>query len=138
MTKRDLVYLSGPMTGIPELNYPAFNAATKHLEALGLHVFNPATLPEMASWEDYMRADVEILAKKCRALVYLNGWDNSKGAITEVYLANALNMPTISIGDELALRRLANNTFIVRGDYEVVYLNAHHPRPTAPDTKEPA
>ncbi|HCF9557714.1 TPA: DUF4406 domain-containing protein [Pseudomonas aeruginosa] len=28
------VYLSGPMTGIPDFNYPAFNAEEKRIRAL--------------------------------------------------------------------------------------------------------
>ncbi|HCF9618467.1 TPA: DUF4406 domain-containing protein [Pseudomonas aeruginosa] len=31
---RHRVYLSGPMTGIPDFNYPAFNAEEKRIRAL--------------------------------------------------------------------------------------------------------
>lgn len=32
----DVVYISGPMAGLPELNYPAFFRAEKHIVALGV------------------------------------------------------------------------------------------------------
>jgi len=36
------IYLSGPMTGLPELNFPAFAAMTASLRAGGHTVTNPA------------------------------------------------------------------------------------------------
>lgn len=36
------VYVAGPMRGIPEFNFPAFNLAAKNLRADGHVVFNPA------------------------------------------------------------------------------------------------
>lgn len=38
------VYLSGPMTGLPELNFPAFRVEAARLRALGFEVVNPADL----------------------------------------------------------------------------------------------
>lgn len=38
------IYVSGPMTGKPEFNYPAFNAAAKRLRDEGHFVINPAEL----------------------------------------------------------------------------------------------
>ncbi len=40
------IYISGPMSGLPECNYPAFNAAAAHLRALGYSVENPAENPD--------------------------------------------------------------------------------------------
>ena len=39
------IYLSGPMSGLPELNFPAFHAEAARLRALGFEVVNPADFP---------------------------------------------------------------------------------------------
>ena len=44
------VYIAGPMTGLPDFNYPAFNAAAAKLRALGLEVLNPAENPPPPLW----------------------------------------------------------------------------------------
>lgn len=38
------IYLSGPMRGIPDLNYPAFDAAAERISSLGHEVINPAQM----------------------------------------------------------------------------------------------
>ena len=76
MAKR--VYLSGPMSGLPEMNFPAFNAAAYQLRAMGLDVVNPAEInPDGAmTWEQCMRSDIKALCD-CNALVMLPGWEQS-------------------------------------------------------------
>lgn len=41
------VYCSGPMTGVPDLNRPAFAAAEKRLTAQGHFVINPHRISEL-------------------------------------------------------------------------------------------
>lgn len=38
------LYISGPITGMPDLNFPAFHAAAAALRAAGYTVTNPAEL----------------------------------------------------------------------------------------------
>ena len=38
----EIVYISGPMTGIKDLNYPLFNSIAKRLSDAGYAVENPA------------------------------------------------------------------------------------------------
>jgi hypothetical protein len=60
------------MTGLPDLNYPAFHAEAARLRALGYTVENPAenVPPNPPSWENYMRLGLrQMLA--CDALVLL-------------------------------------------------------------------
>ena len=40
------IYIAGPMSGLPDFNYPAFNQAEQRLLALGYEVENPATNPD--------------------------------------------------------------------------------------------
>ena len=90
------VYVSGPMTGRPELNYPLFNATAAALRKQGHEVCNPAEagLPEGATWSDYMRADIALLVT-CDAIVMLPDWHESKGARLEITIARKLGLTAL-------------------------------------------
>jgi len=87
-TKAMRVYIAGPMTGLPEHNYPAFNTMAERLRALGHHVENPAEnpVPPCKSWRGYMRMAIAQLVT-CDAVALLPGWGASKGARIEARLA---------------------------------------------------
>jgi hypothetical protein len=89
------VYLAGPMTGIPDDNFPAFNAAAAVLKAAGLDVFNPADHGSGGDWAEYMKQDIPELLK-CDAVVLLDGWTMSNGAQLENHIAVELGMPIYS------------------------------------------
>lgn len=93
-SRQGRVYIAGPMTGIDEYNFPAFNAAARALAEEGLVPVNPADhgLVEGAEWGDYLRYDIAQLAT-CEAIYFLPGWTASKGACLEHHLALALGMP---------------------------------------------
>lgn len=77
------IYIAGPMTGLPELNFPAFFREADRLRADGHEPVNPAELnPDGASWGDCMRKDIAELVK-CDAIQLLPGWRSSKGATLE-------------------------------------------------------
>lgn len=90
------VYISGPMTGLPELNFPAFHRATKQWRDGGSEVVNPAELnPDLAStWRDCMKVDIVALLD-CECIFMLAGWENSKGANLEKLIAEALEMDVV-------------------------------------------
>ncbi len=92
------VYLSGPMTGLPEHNYPAFQEGREELRALGHEVLCPAEagVVEGWSWADYLRRDL-VMVCDAEAVVVLPGWAASKGARLEVHVAQALGMPVVPI-----------------------------------------
>jgi hypothetical protein len=96
------IYLSGPMSGLPDMNYPAFNAEATRLRAMGFHVENPAENPEQSSWEDYMKAAI-IQMLSCEVVVMLPGWSESRGALIERELALRLGLKVISAGQEGSL-----------------------------------
>lgn len=87
------VYVAGPMTGLPEYNFPLFNATAARLRAEGWHVENPAEHGhvEGAGWADYLRYDLSRIVT-CGAVHLLPGWSNSKGARLEVYVASVLGI----------------------------------------------
>lgn len=87
------IYIAGPCTGLPELNYPAFHAAAKGLRDLGYAVENPAEnpVPPCESWEAYMRMALAQLVR-CDEIHMLRGWSKSRGAKIEHQLAIDLGM----------------------------------------------
>lgn len=87
------IYISGPMTGIPLDNYPAFIAAAETLRSQSYTVANPAEirLDDEATWEDYLKADIKALCD-CDAIALLPGWQNSKGAHLELHIAHRVGM----------------------------------------------
>jgi hypothetical protein len=92
------VYLAGPMTGLPELNFPAFHRAAANLRASGFEVVNPAEInPDPAAgWTACMRQDIAQLVT-CQAIALLPGWRSSRGAQLEHHIATHLEMLEIHI-----------------------------------------
>jgi hypothetical protein len=101
------------MSGIPEFNFPAFNAAAAALRAEGHFVFNPAERDnerhgvdiskgnptgsqEQAAAEhgfslrDALAEDTAFICKEADAIALLPGWERSPGANAEWALARAL------------------------------------------------
>ena len=87
------VYVSGPMSGLAENNYPAFHRAAAELRARGYRVVNPAELAitDPESWASCMRSCVRALTD-CDCIVMLEGWQASRGAKIELDLARHLDM----------------------------------------------
>lgn len=97
MPRPSSVYLAGPMSGLPEFNYPAFTEAAAFLRSLGYKVFNPAenhggrTDLDLI---DYFREDLPQVMD-AEGIAVLPGWQNSKGAQIEVMLATHLGKTLI-------------------------------------------
>lgn len=90
MTK---MYISGPITNIPDRNRQAFDDAESFLLSLGHEVVNPFHLnPPGNSWHDCMKTDLKAMLE-CDELAMLDGWRDSKGACIEAVLAERLEMP---------------------------------------------
>jgi hypothetical protein len=81
------------MTGLPDYNYPAFNAEAVRLRALGYTVENPAEnpLPADSPWHLCMRDAIRQMLT-CDMVAYLPGWQTSRGANVEIELALHLRM----------------------------------------------
>ena len=96
------VYISGPMTGYPDLNKKAFDEAEKYLMArddLG-SVVNPIKLSESVERRFYlsdkshyyacMKQDI-VAIMDCNSVYMLKGWEHSKGAMLEHQVAVFFN-----------------------------------------------
>jgi hypothetical protein len=92
------IYLAGPMSGLPEFNYPAFYEAATKLRAMGHTVLNPAEnpVPACGTWQGYMRLSLAQLVQ-CECIVLLPGWADSRGALIERKLAQVLAMEVVTM-----------------------------------------
>ena len=90
------VYLSGPMSGIPDHNFPAFHEWAARLRAEGFEVVSPAEIEEAGSWEMCLRKDMRELPT-CDAIALMPGWERSKGAHLELHVAHRLGMEVIHL-----------------------------------------
>ncbi|MDT3386449.1 MAG: DUF4406 domain-containing protein [Bacteroidota bacterium] len=82
-TKR--CFISGPMTGKPDLNKQAFFEAEEKLRKAEFSVFNPARLGlEDGGFTDQMILGIDLAAlSHCNYIYMLDGWACSKGASAE-------------------------------------------------------
>lgn len=116
-TIRKAMYLSGPMTGHPDWNYPAFHAAARMLRAWGHAVINPAESyngDQSLSFDTYMRLDLKQILEACDTIVVLPGWEKSPGAVLEVAVAAALGHGVLSFIDRPEL-----NGYALESTFEV-------------------
>lgn len=110
----ETLYLAGPMQGIREFNFPAFDRATAALRKLGYTVISPAemdrargfdpagmdgtTLPESFNMADVLLDDLNIIATQADGIALLSHHENSKGVAVELAMARALNIPVKPVG----------------------------------------
>lgn len=109
------VFISGPMTGIKDFNYPAFNEKAAELRAEGLSVFNPAELfggDSARDRSDYIREDIAALLDS-ESVVLLPGWRASRGATLEHDLAVELLLDiTYPPGEEPEQEEIAGESVL--------------------------
>lgn len=99
------IYVAGPMTGLPEFNYPAFNAAEAALRDAGFDPVNPARREVQDGWEwiDYMRPAL-VDVSECDGIATLPDWGKSRGATLEVHVATTLGLPVLPLAEWLAIK----------------------------------
>lgn len=105
------VYISGPITG-DYLYREHFADAERKLKLMGFRVVNPVRISDKAkkgaTYEDYMMADISaMIAKRCRMIVMLDGWEKSRGAVFERECAMMFGMDVITMRtDVVSMREL--------------------------------
>ena len=78
-----IIYISGPMNGLPGKNFDAFNLVEKHLLKEGYAVINPAKNPYGLKYNSYMDISFAQI-RACDFICALPGHQNSPGAIAEI------------------------------------------------------
>ena len=108
------IYLSGPMSDIPNFNFPAFDKAAAHLRSLGHEVFNPADKDRERLGDDFaaknaagniqeatkqgfnlgdaLADDCRWICKEAEGIYMLHGWEGSSGAKMEHLLARCMRL----------------------------------------------
>ena len=108
---KQVVYISGPMEGYPDSNYPAFNAAAKLLYDMDYSVLNPAVPEDIdpanphETLDDrtvYLRRDIEWVLQ-ADFVVVLEGWEMSRGARLEVTVARSIGLPIYRLDYQAAV-----------------------------------
>lgn len=95
MRRKERLYLSGPMSGLPNLNREAFHEAAKKLRKKGFKVVNPPELDKnepQRTWEGCLRRDITWLMT-CTKIATLPNWKKSRGATLEVHIGKQLKYP---------------------------------------------
>ena len=99
-----VVYVAGPMTGLPDFNYPAFREAEVALRVYGHEVLNPieaenwnATGKPMP-WGWYMRHAIRMVLR-AEGIALLPGWERSRGARLEWQIGSELGLDIRDFAD---------------------------------------
>lgn len=94
------IYLAGPMRGYPGNNFEAFDKVEKMWREAGHDPVSPAQLSRASGGPkdapEYIRevmvVDTAVICR-CDALAVLPRWENSRGSLMEVALANSIEIP---------------------------------------------
>lgn len=112
-------YLCGPMTNLPQHNFPRFQEVAAKLRRVGNNIVSPAELdsplhdeimkgdgtqPHLTSYSEtglsLLRRDVDIVTHpNCIGVICLEGWENSFGANVETFNAKAFKKETVLYTD---------------------------------------
>jgi hypothetical protein len=111
------LYVSGPMTGYDQHNFPAFEAAATALRALGHTILSAHEIkhPEEVhgggrlTWQQYLRGDVKEMCE-CDGIILLRGWNASKGARLELAVALGLELPVYYYDESCGLIDMTRST----------------------------
>lgn len=108
------IYISGKMTGCPDLNRQAFDAAEKRLTAQGHFAINPHRINALFGTAEELKCsyfalcarlaravmDADLAAvRSCDAIYMLRGWENSRGAKKELAEALKYGLQVMQEGD---------------------------------------
>lgn len=111
-TRSMTVYVAGPIRYHAEFNHPAFAKAAAALRERGFRVISPHEMDienglDVTGLTGYetladqgfniratLAADLHVVAYEVDAVILLEGWETSKGALAEYATARAVGIPT--------------------------------------------
>ncbi|MEV0869445.1 DUF4406 domain-containing protein [Brachybacterium paraconglomeratum] len=107
------IYIAGPMSGLPDFNYPSFDRAEEDLATAGYHPLSPAVIAHLSpadpgvladglSYEDVLAASLQMLLN-ADAVALLDDWESSHGARLEVALARRRGLLAAPVAHWLSL-----------------------------------
>lgn len=112
MKRENTIYVAGPMTGLPQHNFPAFDAAAKRLRRKGWKVISPADIDRKMGVTEatsdaqakkmlrkMLKNDFSVILDKCGAMYMLKGWERSTFGKVEHAIAVGLGMRIMYEGD---------------------------------------
>ncbi|MBL7902916.1 MAG: DUF4406 domain-containing protein [Bacteroidia bacterium] len=95
------IYISGKISNVPQDNLPKFEAAECRLRFIygpGSELVIPHRLPHYhdKKWHSFMKVDLRHMLA-CNQVVVLDDWKKSKGAISEVLIADLVRIPITTL-----------------------------------------
>lgn len=90
------VYIAGKMSGLPDKGKVEFSRAESKLTGLGHTVLNPAWLGDGLPKKAYMPICLTMV-QQAEAVVLLDGWETSPGAMIEKLFAEYQEMPVFGL-----------------------------------------
>lgn len=136
----EILYVAGPMSGLPDFNRAAFSIAAFNLRSAGYLVINPADneIEQPNSddaWQQYMRLSISQIAV-ADGVAYLPGWPQSRGASLEIFLATQIGIAVKPVAEwrERSTRtdRQQQTLAKVRTDLTHLVASTYQQRPRRP------
>ena len=107
---KKVIYIAGPMRGLPESNYPQFESVARFLRSEGWDVCSPVEIGSAFGTAAELNADPvklyramdaerDTLRTSCDAILLLPGWERSKGTRAELTIALEKHLEIITFCD---------------------------------------
>jgi hypothetical protein len=121
-------YLSGPMAGYADHNFPFFARTAAFLRQSGIKIVSPHEVhhqdytrevradgsypTQEQSWHRYLETDLVVMLTQTDGIIMLKGWPESRGARLELDVALQLGRPVFYYSEpDSTISRMSKNGF---------------------------